>query len=709
MLQGLSLPPSVDLSSGSGTAQFTVTLSDAANLSRVEVLLSRPVPQPGGPAPVIVFDAPRTGTNTLALPLPSGIAPGEVAVTGLRLMQTDGTIRSLSPADLAALGADLTMTLTGTALADTRPFLDGFYIYDSLDLSRSLPAVLAEVGVASDRPALASAQIMLTRDVELFGKTTRFLPMEVDGHSARLTSAAIGAQLVPGYHEVQRLILTDVLGNRTVFGGDDLAALGYDHSVELYDSRATAVPQLVLTVQDSGSVMEFVLRSMTDFSRDRTINLDFGLRLGEAGLLDWDILASGSGDNWAEVRNGVMRYTLDAQLDGTLRANETITRFTVDPGTNDFDLLWDDLAIDGRDIDLLAPQYFDYGSGHVVLASVGDDRLMGTDRDDFLSGGPGADLVSGGYGDDILSGGAGADNLTGLEGDDTLNGGSADDTLSGDEGEDLLFGGHGNDQIFGETGADTLLGMDGDDWLSGGAGADEVYGNRGNDTLGIGTSDALRERDIADDVYRLYRATLDREPDFAGLQDWAARWGSGQNYTQIALGFVGSPEFLARYGALDDQGFVTLLYRNVLDRAPDGPGLAYWLDRLATGDANRTGVVQGFAQSIEFRNKTQAATMDYLRAQSGDTLNGGDGSDVIYGELASDTFVFTKGDSGRDTVYNLSTWDFLRFEGFGFTGANDVLDRSVATGFGFVFTYDATVIEFRGLYLDAVVPDMILV
>ena len=50
-----------------------------------------------------------------------------------------------------------------------------------------------------------------------------------------------------------------------------------------------------------------------------------------------------------------------------------------------------------------------------------------------------------------------------------------------------------------------------------------------------------------------------------------------------AAGFVGSAEFAARFGAPDNAGFVTLLYGNVLGRAPDAAGLNHWMTVMATG------------------------------------------------------------------------------------------------------------------------------
>jgi len=107
-------------------------------------------------------------------------------------------------------------------------------------------------------------------------------------------------------------------------------------------------------------------------------------------------------------------------------------------------------------------------------------------------------------------------------------------------------------------------------------------------------------------VYRLYRAFFLREPDADGLLYWMvkARY-DGYPIASIAGNFVGSAEFRSRYGSLGDGGFVDLVYRNVLDRAPDADGRAHWLDQLARG-LPRGHLMVHFSDSPEFRTTVGA-------------------------------------------------------------------------------------------------------
>ena len=100
-------------------------------------------------------------------------------------------------------------------------------------------------------------------------------------------------------------------------------------------------------------------------------------------------------------------------------------------------------------------------------------------------------------------------------------------------------------------------------------------------------------------VTRLYDTVLDRTPDDAGLTFWTNALRAGADLDDLAELFVRSSEFRDRYGDTDNSEFVTLLYRNTLNREPDAAGQAFWTDALAGGRANRDDVVLAFSESAE--------------------------------------------------------------------------------------------------------------
>jgi hypothetical protein len=115
-------------------------------------------------------------------------------------------------------------------------------------------------------------------------------------------------------------------------------------------------------------------------------------------------------------------------------------------------------------------------------------------------------------------------------------------------------------------------------------------------------------------VVRLYYAYFLRAPDYEGLRFWAGRLEAGASVRAVSEEFAKSAEFVNTYGALDNRQFVELVYRNVLEREADGPGLDYWLAQMAAG-VGRGRVMLGFSDSVENRAEMDPlvkATMLYV-------------------------------------------------------------------------------------------------
>jgi Ca2+-binding RTX toxin-like protein len=142
--------------------------------------------------------------------------------------------------------------------------------------------------------------------------------------------------------------------------------------------------------------------------------------------------------------------------------------------------------------------------------NVGTDveRLVGSYRDDTLTGGPGDDVLVGGVGQDVLQGGPGKDTveystspggvtvtLDGAANDGGGLDGYADDVrpdiehVIGSPFADTLIGSAGPDLLDGGAGDDVLDGGAGDDTLNGGQDNDELTGGAGRDTLSAGAGD----------------------------------------------------------------------------------------------------------------------------------------------------------------------------------------------------------------------------
>lgn len=106
-------------------------------------------------------------------------------------------------------------------------------------------------------------------------------------------------------------------------------------------------------------------------------------------------------------------------------------------------------------------------------------------------------------------------------------------------------------------------------------------------------------------TYRLYRAAFNRKPDSGGIGFWIRGMDGGLTPQVMADAFIRSPEFTAMYGAAPTHAqVITALYANVLHRAPDAGGAAFWLGHLSNGMPLEE-VLLAFSESAE--NKAQVA------------------------------------------------------------------------------------------------------
>jgi Ca2+-binding RTX toxin-like protein len=243
---------------------------------------------------------------------------------------------------------------------------------------------------------------------------------------------------------------------------------------------------------------------------------------------------------------------------------------------------------------------------------------------------------------DAVLGSAGADTLTALAGNDILIGLAGDDALDGGDGIDTavfvfnrsaygVVRSSSTITIAGPEGTDTLTAVErarfADAWL-----AFDIDGNAGQ-------------------TYRLYQAAFARQPDLDGLSFWIGQMDRGAALTAVAQAFIGSAEFIAKYGANpSNTDFVTLLYQNVLNRLPDAGGLAFWVNQLNTGTITRPEVLIGFSESTENKANLLPAIGNGIAYRAGSVVAGSPAGDSLRGTNSPDSL---SGGDGRDVLAGL--------------------------------------------------------
>nr|WP_308494626.1 type I secretion C-terminal target domain-containing protein [Duganella rivi] len=338
--------------------------------------------------------------------------------------------------------------------------------------------------------------------------------------------------------------------------------------------------------------------------------------------------------------------------------------------------------------------------------------MIGTDLDDFITGGNGADSINGGKGTDSLDGGDGNDTLS-AQGDATMIGGNGNDALSTTGGNKLLDGGDGNDSFLVQT-------ISGGNVLAlGGAGADKFnlhtsqLSAQGAIQLDGGDGDDLFNLNLSGTSPISYSFTGGAGADLYKIVKYSAgvsfriedfQTGSGADADRIDItelvrimlssgGYRGGNPFSA------DVGYFRLVQDGAdtqLQFDQDGPASSYYGYRVLATFANVKAtdltsynftpytLPDGAAGPGQLLEGTDAA--DRLNGSLfADTINGGAGNDTLSGDYGDD--VLSGGDgndylsdySGTSTLHGGAGADSLQGSGlvYGEDG-NDIID--IGTG-----------------------------
>jgi len=355
-----------------------------------------------------------------------------------------------------------------------------------------------------------------------------------------------------------------------------------------------------------------------------------------------------------------------------------------------------------------------------LYGGTGNDLLDGGDGNDGLTGGTGNDNLNGGDGNDGLTGGTGNDSLSGSVGNDNLQGGAGNDTLDGGEGDDNLYSQGGIDAFIGGAGFDyaeidltqetsnitlnftdansgtvtngtttnavtgierfyvrsgsgddtinasatnfdgnwstDIGGGDGNDSLTGGVGRDLLSGEAGNDSLkGGGNNDELYGGDGDDSLYG--EAGNDRL--YGGIQNDLLDGGAGDDelYGQQGINnYVGGAGI--DYAEIDfsqEVDNLTVNYSDLNNGTFSNGGTIKEVERvyLRSGSGDDT-------LNLSATNYDGNWSANIGGGDGNDTIVGGTGRDVLYGEAGNDLL---QGGDNYDELYGNDGNDTLQGQG----------------------------------------------
>ncbi len=113
---------------------------------------------------------------------------------------------------------------------------------------------------------------------------------------------------------------------------------------------------------------------------------------------------------------------------------------------------------------------------------------------------------------------------------------------------------------------------------------------------------------VNDSISDLYIGYFDRAPDPAGETYWVGQLQGGMSLSQIAQSFSVQTEPTSQYAFLASpntssatavQTFVSAIYNNLFNRAPDAAGEAYWVAQLQTGASTVSGVILNIINGVQ--------------------------------------------------------------------------------------------------------------
>ncbi|MBT2801011.1 DUF4214 domain-containing protein [Halomonas sp. ISL-56] len=133
------------------------------------------------------------------------------------------------------------------------------------------------------------------------------------------------------------------------------------------------------------------------------------------------------------------------------------------------------------------------------------------------------------------------------------------------------------------------------------------------EALGFNDRPSTAEEAMAAELVRLYTGVLGREPDEEGFDYWLEALAGGRSLTSTAADFFASNEFLSDQAVPTTEALIDSLYEQVLARAPDDEGAAYWRAQLQKEGFGEGDLVLAFTNSDEYIQAAQPNVDSYLQ------------------------------------------------------------------------------------------------
>ena len=187
-------------------------------------------------------------------------------------------------------------------------------------------------------------------------------------------------------------------------------------------------------------------------------------------------------------------------------------------------------------------------------------------------------------------------------------------------------------------------------------------------------------------VAQNYIAILGRNPDPQGFSFWVNQLADANNtasaQTAIVNGFGNSQEFRSTYASLSTSAAVTLLYQNVLLRAPDAGGLTYWTGiangLIASGQTLTNAYAQTAAAIIYNASSNGSSDSASVNSRTATAVASGTATPTTTYTLTTNIDTFGNAAQTSQQIFNAANTTFTSLDNLtGGTATNDTLNVAV--------------------------------
>jgi hypothetical protein len=261
-LVSFSMPATLDLSLGARNLSLRVDARDETGGSGpgwAQVWMQQSVISPLGPSQAIMIGAPggadplSDGSASRVFPVGTATPPGVYSVYEVAVYDMAGNVKHYFDTDLAALGFNTSVTITGGVADTTAPVLTGLVLPGVVDISGGAQQ-LSFTAHAQDGAGSGVAGVDLFFDRDFYLDTFTGPAVSIGGfvggsdtfYDGTLNTAAytgtLSAETALGVYNLLGAVVTDQSGNATEYTAAQLAAMGVNTHFEVRDGVPGEAP-----------------------------------------------------------------------------------------------------------------------------------------------------------------------------------------------------------------------------------------------------------------------------------------------------------------------------------------------------------------------------------------------------------------------------------------------------------------------------------